>query len=99
MSSPEGRRLLAPWSERVRFGMKKNGYHGGATLQEVVLPFGIFALPETAAQVAGWREAAEEFPRLVAMAGRDASGGRTRRCNGGCRPARAGASASYSQSG
>ena len=58
----EGRRLLAPWSERVRFGMKKNGYHGGATLQEVVLPFGVFALPETAAQVAGWREAAQEAP-------------------------------------
>ena len=58
----EGRRLLAPWSERVRFGMKKNGYHGGATLQEVVLPFGIFALPETAAHMAGWREAAQEAP-------------------------------------
>ena len=58
----EGRRLLAPWSERVRFSMKKNGYHGGATLQEVVLPFGVFALPETAAHVAGWREAAQETP-------------------------------------
>ncbi len=58
----EGRRLLAPWSERVRFGMKKNGYHGGATLQEVVLPLGVFALPETAARVAGWREAAQEVP-------------------------------------
>ena len=58
----EGRRLLAPWSERVRFGMKKNGYHGGATLQEVVLPLGVFALPETTAQVAGWREAALETP-------------------------------------
>ena len=58
----EGRRLLAPWSERVRFGIKKNGYHGGATLQEVVLPFGVFALPETAAHVAGWREAAQEAP-------------------------------------
>ena len=58
----EGRRLLAPWSERVRFSMKKNGYHGGATLQEVVLPFGVFALPETAADVSGWREAAQETP-------------------------------------
>ena len=26
----DGGRLLAPWSERVRFGMMKNGYHGGA---------------------------------------------------------------------
>ena len=58
----EGRRLLAPWSERVRFGMKKNGYHGGAAPQEVVLPLGVFALPETTAQVAGWREADPEMP-------------------------------------
>ena len=55
-------RLLAPWSERVRFGMKKNGYHGGATLQEVVLPLGIFAQPESAGHLAGWREAAPEAP-------------------------------------
>ena len=58
----EDRRLLAPWSERVRFGMKKNGYHGGATLQEVVLPFGVFATSETAGHFAGWREAAPEAP-------------------------------------
>ena len=58
----EGRRLLAPWSERVRFGMKKNGYHGGASPQEVVLPLGVFALPEMSAQLAGWREADPEIP-------------------------------------
>ena len=58
----DGRRLLAPWSEPVRFGMKKNGYHGGATLQEVALPLGVFALPETTVHVAGWRETAPETP-------------------------------------
>ncbi len=58
----EGGRLLAPWSERVRFGMKKNGYHGGASPQEVVLPLGVFALPETTAQLAGWREVGPEEP-------------------------------------
>ena len=58
----ESGRLLAPWSERVRFGMKKNGYHGGATPQEVVLPLGVFALPETTAQLAGWREAGPDEP-------------------------------------
>ena len=57
-----GQQLLAPWSERVRFSMKKNGYHGGATLQEVVLPLGIFAPPDTASKLAGWREAASEYP-------------------------------------
>ena len=57
-----GRRLRAPWSDRVRFGMKKNGYHGGAALQEVVLPFGVFAPADAAARIAGWREAAPELP-------------------------------------
>lgn len=33
-----GHRLLAPWSERVRYGIKKNGYHGGLTPQEMVVP-------------------------------------------------------------
>ena len=58
----EGRRVLAPWSERVRFGMKKNGYHGGATPQEAVLPLGVFALPETTGPLAGWREAGPDEP-------------------------------------
>ena len=57
-----GRRLLAPWSERVRFGMKKNGYHGGASLQEVVLPFGVFVPLDTAPGLAGWREVDVETP-------------------------------------
>lgn len=57
-----GRRLLAPWSERVRFGMKKNGYHGGASLQEVVLPLGVFVPLDTAPGLPGWREADPESP-------------------------------------
>lgn len=57
-----GQRLLAPWSERVRFAMKKNGYHGGATLQEVVLPLGVFATPDAASKLAGWDEAAPDLP-------------------------------------
>ena len=31
-------RLIAPWSERVRYGIKKNGYHGGLSPQEMVVP-------------------------------------------------------------
>ncbi len=58
----EGNRMLAPWSERVRFGMKKNGYHGGATPQEVVIPLGIFATADAASRLKGWREAAPETP-------------------------------------
>lgn len=38
-----GQKITAPWSERVRYSAKKNGYHGGASPQEVVIPLGIFA--------------------------------------------------------
>jgi PglZ domain len=31
-------KIIAPWSERVRYAMKKHGYHGGLTPQECVVP-------------------------------------------------------------
>jgi hypothetical protein len=31
-------KIIAPWSERVRYGAKKHGYHGGLTPQECVVP-------------------------------------------------------------
>ncbi|MBO9539708.1 BREX-2 system phosphatase PglZ [bacterium] len=34
--------MLAPWSEGVRYAAKKNGYHGGATPQEMLVPVGVF---------------------------------------------------------
>ena len=37
---PEGGRVIVPWSERVRYGAKKNGYHGGGTPQEMLIPIG-----------------------------------------------------------
>ena len=33
-----GGRVIVPWSERTRYGMRKNGYRGGATLQEMIVP-------------------------------------------------------------
>jgi hypothetical protein len=35
---PEGGRVVVPWSERLRYGAKKNGYHGGVTPQEMLIP-------------------------------------------------------------
>lgn len=40
--------LIVPWSERVRYGAKKNGYHGGATPQELVVPLGVYVPLERA---------------------------------------------------
>lgn len=38
-------RVVLPWSERIRYASRKFGYHGGGSLQEVVVPLGVFAGP------------------------------------------------------
>jgi hypothetical protein len=52
--------LIAPWSEKVRFGIKKNGYHGGLTPQEMIVP--IVVLSSSEKLPAGWSEAPIETP-------------------------------------
>ena len=58
--SPDGRRsIVAAWSERVRNGAPRNGYHGGISPQEVLVPVAVLtagSLPE------GWIEAPPTFP-------------------------------------
>jgi hypothetical protein len=49
---PPGGRLIAPWSENVRYGAKKHGYHGGLTPQECVIPLSIVTWPNRVP--AGW---------------------------------------------
>lgn len=56
----EGHRLIAPWSERVRYGMKKNGYHGGLTPQEMIVP--ITVLSSTDDFPKGWSEQPIDTP-------------------------------------
>lgn len=56
---PPGGRLIAPWSERIRYGVKKNGYHGGVSPQEVVVPLGVFT---PGFEVDGWVEVASTRP-------------------------------------
>lgn len=38
---PENGRVIVPWSERLRYGARKNGYHGGCTPQEMLIPIAI----------------------------------------------------------
>ena len=38
-------RIVLPWSETVRYGSKRNGYHGGVSLQEAVVPVGVYIGP------------------------------------------------------
>jgi hypothetical protein len=42
--------MVMPWSERVRYGSRKNGYHGGATPQETVVPLLVLAPAELTVQ-------------------------------------------------
>jgi cell division septation protein DedD len=56
----EGHRLIAPWSERVRYSVMKNGYHGGLTPQEMVVP--IVVLSSIDKFPAGWREQPVDSP-------------------------------------
>jgi hypothetical protein len=56
----QGHRLIAPWSERVRYGIKKNGYHGGLTPQEMVIP--ITVLSGTDDFPKGWSEQPIDTP-------------------------------------
>ena len=61
VAAQHGGRIIAPWSERVRFGMKKNGYHGGASPQEVVVPLGVFGAPDVA--IEGWEATGIRYPQ------------------------------------
>jgi hypothetical protein len=38
---PKSGKMIAPYNETIRYGKKKNGYHGGVSPQEVVIPFTI----------------------------------------------------------
>jgi hypothetical protein len=57
---PETHKLLAPWTEKIRYGVKKNGYHGGVSPQEMVIPIAV--LNSTSAFPAGWSEAPVDTP-------------------------------------
>jgi hypothetical protein len=56
----EDHRLIAPWSERVRYGARKNGYHGGLTPQEMLIPITVLAAGDI--RLAGWAEALDPTP-------------------------------------
>ena len=53
-------RIILPWSETVRYGSKRNGYHGGVTLQEAVVPVGVYVGPGEALD--GWEPAPLAYP-------------------------------------
>ena len=52
--------VICPWTEKLRYGVKKNGYHGGVTPQEMVVPLTVLASGRTLP--AGWQEAVLDEP-------------------------------------
>lgn len=49
-----GKAITVPWSERLAYAGKKNGYHGGVTPQELVAPCVVLA--DRGLELAGWQE-------------------------------------------
>ena len=45
-------RIVAAWNEKLRYGPIRNGYHGGASAQEIVIPLAVLAREELALD--GW---------------------------------------------
>lgn len=58
----EGASVVMPWTERLRYTMKKNGYHGGAHPREMLAPLVVLA-PLKRQQMPGWVEVRHELPR------------------------------------
>ena len=69
---PESKSLIAPWTERVRYGIKKNGYHGGVSPQEMVIPIAVLYGGNDFP--AGWVEATVDLPAWWDVAGGAAGG-------------------------
>ena len=60
VKTASGNAVVCAWSEGVRHGAKKNGYHGGVSAQEVVVPLSVFTPRNMALK--GWQVAAAPQP-------------------------------------
>lgn len=55
--------VVLPWTERLRYTKSKSmGYHGGASLQEVVIPLGVFVSSTHVEALPGWVEVPRHLP-------------------------------------
>jgi hypothetical protein len=57
---PESKTVIVPWSEKIRYGIKKNGYHGGVSPQEMVIPLAVLSPFDTIPE--GWVEVSADMP-------------------------------------
>lgn len=52
--------IVVPWSEKLRYGTKKTGYHGGITPQEMIIPIAVLTTSDQVPK--GWTEAPIDTP-------------------------------------
>ncbi|MFT5327882.1 MAG: hypothetical protein ACI8P0_005788, partial [Planctomycetaceae bacterium] len=55
-----GHAVIVPWSEKLRYASKANGYHGGVNLQEMVVPIAVLSASDEYPE--GWDEALTNDP-------------------------------------
>lgn len=60
VKTASGSSVVCVWSEQIRHGAKKNGYHGGVSAQEVVVPLSVFA--PRGMSLKGWQPAVAAQP-------------------------------------
>ena len=56
---PDSRQLVAPWTEHIRYGPKKSGYHGGISPQEMIVPIAVLSVRDPCP---GWTAVSIETP-------------------------------------
>lgn len=49
-----GASIVVPWREDLRYAVKKNGYHGGVSRQEMIVPLGLWTSPGLELPAAGY---------------------------------------------
>lgn len=52
--------LVAPWTEKIRYSSKKNGYHGSINPQEMLVPVAV--LFPVGKKLSGWRPVDNQMP-------------------------------------
>lgn len=58
-------KVIAPWTEKLRYGPKKHGYHGGVSPQEMLIPVAVLSPTESSPK--GWQEAPVDIPHWWEM--------------------------------
>ena len=52
--------VIALWTEKARYGPKKNGYHGGVSPQEMIIPMALLSAGDT--NIYGWLQKPRRHP-------------------------------------